>query len=145
MAVMADIRHSIEVETSPEVIYPLVATGGGFEQWWAADVTESGPAVELGFFHRATVYRLRLITERPPVEADWLCESGHEWSGTHLRFQLERRPKGTLVRFTHAGWQAETDYFVSCTTTWGELMFRLKAAAEGKARGPLFLAAGMGY
>jgi len=47
------------------------------------------------------------------------------------------------VRFTHAGWESETDYFVSCTTTWGELMFRLKAAAEGKPRSPLFLPASL--
>jgi hypothetical protein len=51
----------------------------------------------------------------------------------------------TTVRFTRADWKEETDYFVSCTTTWGELMFRLKAAAEGKAPGPLFTADGMAY
>jgi hypothetical protein len=50
-----------------------------------------------------------------------------------------------LLRFTHADWAADTDYFVSCTTTWGELMFRLKSAAEGKSRGPLFLAASLAY
>jgi hypothetical protein len=42
-------------------------------------------------------------------------------------------------------WRAETDYFVACTTTWGELMFRLKATAEGKTPGPLFSATGMAY
>ena len=49
------------------------------------------------------------------------------------------------MRFTHAEWQAETDYFVSCTTVWGELMFRLKAVAEGKPRGPLFLPGSLAY
>ena len=43
-----------------ETVYPLVATAAGFSQWWAADVTESAGPVELGFFKRATVYRLRL-------------------------------------------------------------------------------------
>ncbi len=37
------------------------------------------------------------------------------------------------------------DYFVSCNTTWGELMFRLNAAAEGKTPGPLFSAIGLAY
>jgi hypothetical protein len=36
-------------------------------------------------------------------------------------------------------------YFVACTVTWGELTYRLKATAEGKAPGPLFSAAGMAY
>jgi hypothetical protein len=51
----------------------------------------------------------------------------------------------TQVRFTHAGWAAESDYFFSCNTTWGALMFRLKAAGEGKAVAPLFLSDGMAY
>ncbi len=50
-----------------------------------------------------------------------------------LRRQL---PEGPLV---------ETDYFVSCTTVWGELMFRIKSTAEGKTLGPLFARSGMAY
>jgi hypothetical protein len=38
-----------------------------------------------------------------------------------------------------------TEYFTSCNTTWGDLMFRLKSAAEGKSRGPLFLAGDLAY
>jgi hypothetical protein len=60
-------------------------------------------------------------------------------------FELEPRNGKTLVRFTHAGWAAATEYFVSCNTTWGALMYRLKAAAEGKAPGPLFLANSLAY
>ena len=101
--------------------------------------------VALGFFKRATVYRLKLHLDQPPSLAEWVCESGQEWSGTHIVFQLERRASGTLLLFTHAAWQSETAYFVSCNTTWGELMFRLKAAAEGKSRGPLFGESDLAY
>lgn len=142
---MPDIRHSIQIAAKPEVIYPLVATAEGFGQWWAADITESEAEVELGFFNRATVYRLRLRVAQPPVQAEWLCETGEEWIGTEIIFRMESRATSTLLSFTHAGWQSETAYFVSCNTTWGELMFRLKAAAEGKPRGPLFLASDMAY
>jgi hypothetical protein len=51
----------------------------------------------------------------------------------------------SLVRFTHGGWQSQADYFVSCNTVGGELMFRLRAEAEGKARGPLFLRGALAY
>jgi uncharacterized protein YndB with AHSA1/START domain len=142
---MSDIRHSLQISASPEAIYPLISTAQGLAQWWAADVLETAAHVELGFFKRATVYRLKLERNQPPNQAEWLCETGAEWSGTRLRFQLQAASGGTLVRFTHADWQAETDYFVSCTTVWGELMFRLKAAAEGHSRGPLFLADSLTY
>jgi hypothetical protein len=142
---MPDIQHSLQIASKPETIYPLIATAQGLAQWWAEDVTESAGAVELGFFKRVTVYRLKLKVDHSPVLAEWLCETGDQWSGTHLIFKLEARGSGTVVHFTHAGWQSETDYFISCNTVWGELMFRLKASAEGKPRGPLFLAGDMAY
>jgi hypothetical protein len=142
---MADIRHSIQISATAEGIAPLVSTAQGFAQWWAADVSETDGCVELGSFNRATIYRLRPQSGAPPGRVEWLCETGQEWSGTRLLFELEKAGSGTLLRFTHAGWQSETDYFVSCTTVWGELMFRLKAAVEGKPRGPLFLSGGLAY
>ena len=142
---MPDLVHAVQISASAEVVYPLVATGAGFSNWWAADVTEQNGAVSLGFFNRQTVYRLRAQGQERPQRAEWLCESGAEWEGTRLIFVLESRPAGTLLRFTHAGWRADTDYFISCNTTWGALMLRLKAVAEAKSPGPLFLEDGMGY
>ena len=143
---MPDIKHSIEIAATPDRVHPLVASGRGFSQWWAQDVTEDNSGiVTLGFFNRTTIYRCRPVHIAPPNHAEWLCESGMEWENTRMLFELTARAGNALVRFTHAGWQAETDYFVACTTTWGELMFRLKAAAEGKAPGPLFSADGMAY
>ena len=73
----------------PGTIYPLVATGSGLGRWWAEDISGSGGAVELGFFDRATVYRLRLKNDKPPVEAEWSCETGEEWKRTRISFRLE--------------------------------------------------------
>ena len=142
---MPDLIHSIQISAASEAIYPLVAAGHGLAQWWAADMTETQDTVELGFFNRNTIYRLRPQTREPLHRAEWLCETGAEWAGTRLIFLLERRNPATLVRFTHAGWAAPTDYYVSCNSVWGALMMRLKAAAEGKSPGPLFLQGGMGY
>ncbi|HKF49030.1 MAG TPA: SRPBCC domain-containing protein [Terracidiphilus sp.] len=142
---MADIRHSIQISAAPEAVYPLAGSANGFTQWWAADVTESGGSVELGFFRRSTIYRLRLTAGAAPNRAEWACNSGVEWDGTRLVFEIAPANSGTVLHFTHAGWESETQYFTSCNTTWGALMFRLKAAAEGKKPGPLFLADGMAY
>lgn len=142
---MADIKHSIPIVSSPQSVYPLVSSASGFAKWWATDVTESQGKVELGFFNRSTLYRVRLKTNDAPQHAEWICETGDEWNGTHLVFRPESTAAGTLLRFAHAGWKSETDYFTACNTTWGELMYRLKAAAEGKNPGPLFLANALAY
>ncbi len=143
---MPSIVHSITAAAPPGTVFPLVSTGRGFTAWWAEDVVETPDgAAELGFFDRSTLYRLRLLGREAGRRAEWRCESGEEWNGTRLLFELELRENATLIRFTHADWARATEYFVSCNTTWGELMFRLKAAAEGKSPGPLFLAGGMAY
>ena len=143
---MADIVHSIGVSAKPDVLFPLVSSGPGFQQWWAEDVVaKTDGAVELGFFNRATLYRLRPITIEPMRKTVWQCETGQEWSSTRLMFDLEPQGATTLVRFTHAGWAKASEFFVSCNTTWGGLMFRLKAAAEGRNPGPLFLANSLAY
>ncbi|MGC2195921.1 MAG: SRPBCC domain-containing protein [Terriglobales bacterium] len=142
---MADIKHSIPIAAKPESIYPLIATAKGFSQWWAADVTKPTGTVELGFFKRSTVYRLRLRINSAPTHAEWVCETGDEWNGTRIIFRLEAGSSVTSLRFTHGGWKAETDYFTACNTTWGELMYRLKAAAEGRTPGPLFRVGELAY
>jgi hypothetical protein len=142
---MADILHSVQTSASPEAILPLVSTEQGLARWWATDVIEKEGAIELAFFNRQTVYCIKLQGRPSPQRTEWLCETGAEWSGTQLIFEMEPRGAGTLLRFTHAGWKSQTDYFVACTTTWGELMYRLKAEAEGQPRGPLFTSDGMGY
>ncbi|HUI81973.1 MAG TPA: SRPBCC domain-containing protein [Bryobacteraceae bacterium] len=142
---MPDIRHAVQIAAATDAIYPLVAAGAGFTAWWAEDVTERDGAVELGFFSRRTLYRLRQQAAEPIRRAEWMCETGAEWKDTRLLFTLDPQPNGTLLRFTHAAWASETDYFVSCNTTWGALMLRLKAAAEGKSPGPLFRTDSMAY
>ncbi|HLW98454.1 MAG TPA: SRPBCC domain-containing protein [Candidatus Acidoferrales bacterium] len=143
---MPDIRHSLLINAPAEAIYPLVSTGEGFSQWWSADVTEgAGGLVELGFLNRSTIYALKPVSAVTPLVANWLCTSGREWAGTRIEFKLERNGGKAQVRFTHADWADETDYFISCNTVWGGLMFRLRAAAEGKPQGPLFLANSLGY
>ena len=140
---MPELIHSIEICATSKVIYPLVSTAEGLAKWWAAD-TEPVPAgVELAFFNRARVYRLRSLTFVPPATAAWLCETGKEWAATRLVFHLAARGDKTDVRFIHEGWVAATPYFVSCNSAWGALLYRLKAVAEGSSIGPLFTREGL--
>lgn len=142
---MADIKHAIAIEAPAERVRSLVKSAAGFAQWWAVDSTEPSEGVaELGFFKKSTLYRLRLETQSPE-ETVWRCETGDEWNGTSLRFTVRENGASSGLRFSHEGWAAETEYFTNCNTTWGELMYRLKAVAEGKSAGPLFLADSLAY
>ena len=143
---MPDIVHSIEVPASADVLYGYVSSGDGFKAWWAEDVRDSADGVvELGFFNRSTIYRLRPARMEGNSSATWRCETGDEWKGTEIIFDLESRGAATLLRFRHAGWERASEYFISCNTTWGGLMFRLRAAAAGRTPGPLFKKNALAY
>src|SRR5262249_43248483 len=135
---MANIRLAVVVDAPGGQDFPLVATAHGLSRWGGSGLTEKGGKVGLGFFKRATGYRLKLAKVQSPLRAEWQCVSGQEWNGTRIVFELASESGKTQVRFAHADWKDETDYFALCTTTWGELMYRLKATAEGKSPGPLF-------
>jgi hypothetical protein len=135
----------IRIAAPIERVAALAGTGDGFTKWWAEDVsTAADGVVTLGFFNRETLYVLRPL-ESSAHCISWRCESGHEWSGTEIRFELTPDKAVTVLRFTHAGWRAATDFFTSCNTTWGELVFRLAGDAEGHPRGPLFKRNGLAY
>lgn len=142
---MPDIRHSIQISKPFDTVYPFFSTAKGFAVWWAADVADvpSTQLVDLHFFNRSTLYRLQPNQILAPTEITWFCLTGQEWSGTRINFRLTPNKEHCLLRFSHLDWQAETEYFTTCNTTWGELLYRLKAAAEGKPRGPLFSKSGM--
>lgn len=142
---MPDIHHRIEIGASPDVVYRLVSTADGLRLWWAEDV-ESLPdgRVRLGFFGRTTIYQLR-PTRLDSSRVEWSCETGNEWEATELIFELRPQRTGVVLDFRHANWRDATPYFVSCNTTWGGLMFRIRSAAEGKRPGPLFEKASLAY
>jgi len=140
---MPELIHSVEIAVAPKVLFPLVATAGGLAKWWAEDTTEIAGGAELGFFDRTTTYRLRGLTLAPPATAAWLCETGKEWAMTRLVFHMAAKGDRTELRFTHEGWRDVTPYFISCNSTWGALLFRLKAVAEGGGARPLFTRSGI--
>jgi uncharacterized protein YndB with AHSA1/START domain len=143
---MPDIRHLIDIKADPAAVFELASTPEGLAKWWAEDIFDiSADSCSLGFFNRNTVYTLRMDSKVPNQKMLWRSVTGQEWEGTRLLFELQDRGKSTALRFTHADWRSETEYFFMCNTTWGELMFRLAAAAEGKGRGPLFRKSALGY
>jgi uncharacterized protein YndB with AHSA1/START domain len=143
---MPDIKHLIEIAATPSAVYAALTTSAGLQSWWTADAeaeTQAGGAAQFGFFQRTTVYRMRIDQLEPARRVAWTCETGAEWQGTSLVFSLEAKGAGTLLHFVHGNWQAESEYFLCCNTTWGELLYRLKAAVEGHGRGPLFTLDGL--
>ena len=141
---MPDICHAITIDAPIDRVAPLVSSPKGLAAWWTEDVEAlpDSAAVELGFFDRATTYRLVPTPDSKSIRRR--CETGQEWARTDLVFHLQERGRHTQVEFSHASWAEASPYFVSCNTVWGYLMFKLTDAAErGGPPRPLFTKSGM--
>ncbi|HET9605383.1 MAG TPA: hypothetical protein VFO96_13915 [Gemmatimonadales bacterium] len=136
---MPDIRLLISIARGSRDVFGLVAGATGFTSWWSDDIAlKSDGAIEVGMADRAQVYRLRPETMVMPARAAWMVETGAEWAGTSLVFDLTPDESGTRLLFTHAGWGRTSDVFLESTAMWGALLFRLKEAAENGTEHPLF-------
>lgn len=137
---MAEIKHQIPIKAAPEKVYAALATQNGLRGWWTADTVaaeKAGGKAQFGFDRRGTVFRMNIDLLEPGRRVIWSCRGDDpQWNGTVLRWELTPQDGSTILRFRHSGWRSMNDYCASCNSTWGELMYRLKAYAEGKNPGP---------
>lgn len=132
---MAELLHDVTIAASPAKVYAALTTQKGLRSWWTRDTTARarvGSEAVFGFSRRAAVFRMRIAALKPGTRVEWHCTGEvAEWKGTRLTWDLERVEGGTRLRFAHARWRSTRGSYAACNTTWGELMHRLKAFAEG--------------
>ena len=140
-----DILHRITIDAPPEAILPAITTEKGFREWWTSDC-EAVPAVGTVNhfrFHGGSIEFPFRVDELSPRRVAWTCLPGPkappEWVGTRVTFDLFGAPEDrTVLSFAHRDWPNADGDLPQCNTVWGDLMHRLKAAAEGHPRGPYF-------
>jgi uncharacterized protein YndB with AHSA1/START domain len=143
---MADSMHEIPIQADPRKVYEAWTTREGLRSWWTAgsEVSNQVGGENVFSFDRGSVkFHFRIDEQVPGQRVLWTGVPGDlmpdEWIGTKIDVHISKLPDGrTRLRFTHAGWKSIEGAFAVCTTTWGELMYRLRDHCEGKDRGPLF-------
>lgn len=137
---MPEMKHQIPIKAAPTKAFAALATQAGLRSWWTADTQAEervGGKAEFGFDRRGMVFRMKIEQLEAGKRVVWSCHGDHpEWAGTTLTWDIAAENGTTVLRFTHSGWKAVTDFFAMCNSIWGELMYRLKAYVEGKNPGP---------
>ena len=137
---MAELRHQIPIEAPAQRVYDAVGTQAGMRGWWTADTRmdeKPGGRAEFGFEQRQMIFRMTIEELEPGRRVVMRCSGDHpDWSGTTLTWEIAAQDGGSVLRFTHGGWKSTGDYYASCNSTWGELMYRLKDYVEGRKPGP---------
>ena len=140
---MPNALHQIGITATPEQVFDLLVSSDGLRQWWTADADAEpieGSVAVFGFNERTTVLRMRVDELVAGRRVKWACQGDlEEWVDTEVEFHIGWADDGGVdMHFAHRGWRSLAGDYARCNTTWGALMYRLKATAEGQSPGPLF-------
>lgn len=119
---MHAIQHRIEIEANPQQLYTALTGQSGLSQWWTKAETSSKVGETAKFYfgpdgeHQVCMQIIELVPNKKIV---WQCESG-PWAGIgEFTFDIASIERGSVLRFSHSGWQQADDFFMHCNSKWG--------------------------
>lgn len=144
-----DLRHMLEINAKPSVVYEAITTQKGQASWWTPDChvePKVGTAAQFWFSNHTFSFKMKITSLVKNKKVVWQClGNDKEWKGTNITFKLSPTKGGTIVHLYHEGWKKRSDYQASCNFTWSQILGRLKTYAEtGKAR-PYFTISGIDH
>lgn len=136
---MPNILHDFMVKADPSTVYRAITTPDGLNQWWtqrAQGRALAGDEYELWFGPDAD-WRAR-VTEAVPGRSFGLEMTGAaaDWLGTRVRFALEAEGDWTKVRFSHSGWQSESEHFRVSSYCWAMYLRVMRRFVESGEQVP---------
>jgi uncharacterized protein YndB with AHSA1/START domain len=126
------ICHRLLIAVPVETVYEALTTQKGLAGWWTPDARAQPLAGSISTFGFGDYYKEIEVTGlRPYSSVKWKVLKGHnDWVGTIISFTLEAHRKGCILSFEHAGWEAYTPGFASCSYDWALFFRSLKLLCE---------------
>ncbi|AFT98744.1 SRPBCC domain-containing protein [Nocardia vulneris] len=138
---MSNTEHmtaTMSVDRTPDEVFAAITDVRG---WWNANIIGDTAALHDEFiFNDDFAYagetvkekkgirfsRFRITEVVPGRRMVWhvvdscltFVDDQHEWTDTHVVFDLVPTPGGTTLNFTHEGLNAESECFESCSRGW---------------------------
>jgi hypothetical protein len=122
---IGDYTVTTSVDQSPAEVFAAINNVRG---WWNEDVEGITDRLGAQFTYDDGYLRCRFritdfVPERRVVwhveqsDTPWVKDK-HEWNDTDVIFEVSRRGKKTVLRFTHRGLVPEVECFNACSDGW---------------------------
>lgn len=137
---MDPIKLQINVKAGQEAAYAAVASEKGIQDWWCkdSDVGESaGAPVTLRFrkpdMDGPVTMQFKVDTLEPGKKVVWSCTANDNpaWPGTRLAWEVAGNAGGSVVDFTHDGWQDGGALYDQTVEGWQYFIASLQAYLDG--------------
>jgi len=130
---LMDILHFFTIKASAETIFEAIATPEGLNNWWtkkAAGTPKVGNIYQF-YFTPEYDWRAKVVEVIPNKMIDWeMIEADEDWTGTHIRFELENRGDHFAIHFENTGWKSANEHFRRSNYCWAILFQGLKNYCE---------------
>lgn len=153
---MATLYHQVWIDAPVATVYEALATAEGLGQWWAphtATETDDGLVLAHSPGPAHGDVQMKVLDSTPNERVEWEIISSHPsrspasaWTGTHIAFEItERESPGqwlgmdnegetmTVLDFTHAGWDEDSEFFGFCNYAWGVTLDMLRQWCESNS------------
>lgn len=132
---MRTITHAFDVSAPPEAVYEALTTEKGLSGWWTrtAEVDREADRTTVDFRFGSEFFVRMAVEERGEARSlRWQCREGaDDWTDSSIRFELQRRDRGTLILFEHEFARAvEREAFGRYNFNWAYYLQSLKALCE---------------
>ena len=125
---MPAVKLLLHINAPQEKVYEAISSLNGMRNWWTVDTSgddKKGGVLQFRFGGQGPDFKV--IELKPSSSVIWECVGGiPEWIGTQLIFQLDQSEGKTRVRFQHANWKEDSDFFASCAFSWGRYLESLR-------------------
>jgi uncharacterized protein YndB with AHSA1/START domain len=131
---MHDIKTSIEITTTPNLVLQALTTPDGITGWWTNDHDVTAREMAFRFQRQAGEMEVRFrVDKQDASELAMTCiaeTNNADWLGTRLSFRLVPAGAATRVELLHAGYAAKNEAYEMCTKGWTYFMHSLKSYLE---------------
>lgn len=129
---MASIKHLLHIDASREEVYDALTSIHGLAGWWttqASGDTNEGGTLQFRFGQLGN--NMKVLERKKDQLVKWECVAGPpDWLGTTVSFYLDDNDNKTRVRFEHAGWQDNGDFYAACSFSWGKYLESLRQLCQ---------------
>lgn len=129
---MTTIKHLFHIDAPRGKVFAALTSIEGLANWWTTETTgnaEVGGTIQFRFGAHGGPDMKVTQTEQDAL-VEWESINDHGWKGNIFRFELDDNDGKTRVRFSHAGFPDDGDFYAICNFSWGRYMESLRQLCQ---------------
>lgn len=130
---MADIYHSLTIQSSPEEVFKAISTPAGLDNWWTKDSAGNNQLNEVYKLNFGPLYHWGAVVSKCVANENFeltMTNSDQDWKDTKVGFVLKPNDDFTKLSFYHTGWPVANEHYKTSSFCWAMYLRILKNYLE---------------